>query len=72
MWPFSLRYYSGSLQLPLINGPTEGILIAISLKLFTAVVGVQFWTLEILPGWQNNTIFVIVTLISSFLTIGVK
>lgn len=56
----------------MINGPTEGILIAISLKLFTAVVGVQFWTLEIVPGWQNNTIFVIVTLVSSFLTIGVK
>lgn len=66
------RYYSGSLQLPLINGPTEGILIAISLKLFTAVVGPQFWTQEALPGWQVNTIFVLITAASSFFTIGVK
>ncbi|GAB9462761.1 hypothetical protein Gpo141_00000245 [Globisporangium polare] len=66
------EYYSGSLQLPLINGPTEGILIAISLKLFTAVVGPQFWTQEALPGWQVNTIFVLITAASSFFTIGVN
>lgn len=66
------EYYSGSLQLPLINGPTEGILIGISLKLFTAIVGTQFWTQEVVAGVQANTIFVIVTAISTFFTILVK
>lgn len=33
------EYYTGSLNLPAINGPTEGILIAISLKLLTAALG---------------------------------
>uniref|UniRef100_K3WTS5 CDP-alcohol phosphatidyltransferase n=1 Tax=Globisporangium ultimum (strain ATCC 200006 / CBS 805.95 / DAOM BR144) TaxID=431595 RepID=K3WTS5_GLOUD len=66
------EYYSGSLQLPLINGPTEGILIGCALKLFTAWVGSQFWTQEIIPGFQNNSVFVIVTAISSFFTIAVN
>ena len=29
------RYYVGSLELPAFNGPTEGILLGIALKLFT-------------------------------------
>ncbi|KAF1328624.1 Cdp-alcohol phosphatidyltransferase, partial [Globisporangium splendens] len=66
------EYYSGSLQLPMINGPTEGILIGCALKLFTAWVGSQFWTQESIPGFQNNSIFVIITAISSFFTIAVN
>ncbi|RLN97147.1 hypothetical protein BBJ28_00007853 [Nothophytophthora sp. Chile5] len=65
-------YYSGSLQLPIINGPTEGILIGVALKLFTAVVGVDFWTQETIPGVQNNSVFVIVTVVSTFFTLVVK
>ncbi|ETI33818.1 hypothetical protein L914_18778 [Phytophthora nicotianae] len=66
------EYYSGSLELPLINGPTEGILIGIALKLFTAVVGVDFWNQEMIEGVQNNSLFVIVTMISSCFTLLVN
>ncbi|TDH68473.1 hypothetical protein CCR75_001427 [Bremia lactucae] len=63
------EYYSGSLELPLINGPTEGILLGIALKLFTAVVGVDFWNQDLLEGVQNNSIFVIFTTIGAFVTL---
>lgn len=58
--------------LPIINGPTEGILIGIALKLFTAAVGVDFWNREMVEGVQNNSLFVIVTMISSCFTLMVK
>ncbi|RLN91572.1 hypothetical protein BBJ28_00013050 [Nothophytophthora sp. Chile5] len=58
--------------LPIINGPTEGILIGVALKLLTAVVGVDFWTQETIPGVQNNSVFVIVTVVSTFFTLVVK
>lgn len=66
------RYYSGSLELPIINGPTEGILIGIALKLFTSAVGVDFWNQELVEGVQNNSLFVIVTMISSCFTLLIK
>ncbi|KAE9109578.1 hypothetical protein PF010_g11483 [Phytophthora fragariae] len=66
------EYYSGSLELPIINGPTEGILIGIALKLFTAAVGVDFWSQEMIEGVQNNSVFVIVTMISSCFTLMVN
>lgn len=69
---YCCRYYSGSLELPIINGPTEGILIGIALKLFTAAVGVDFWNREMVEGVQNNSLFVIVTMISSCFTLMVK
>lgn len=70
--PCLFRYYSGSLQLPIINGPTEGILIGIGLKFLTAALGPSFWTQEIIPGYQNNTIFVLTTIGSTMLTLLVK
>lgn len=66
------EYYSGSLVLPVFNGPTEGILIGIALKLFTAVVGVDFWKQELIEGVQNNSLFVIITMIGSFCTLTVN
>ncbi|CEG39698.1 cdpalcohol phosphatidyltransferase [Plasmopara halstedii] len=66
------EYYSGSLELPIFNGPTEGILIGIALKLFTAIVGVDFWKEESIEGVQNNSLFVIVTMIGSCFTLMIN
>ncbi|CAH0475531.1 unnamed protein product [Peronospora belbahrii] len=66
------EYYSGTLELPIVNGPTEGILIGIALKLFTSFVGVDFWNQELVDGVQNNSLFVIVAMITSFFTLLVN
>ena len=66
------RYYVGSLELPAFNGPTEGILLGIALKLFTSFVGVDFWNQEIIEGVQNNSLVVIATLITSCCTLLIK
>jgi ethanolaminephosphotransferase len=66
------EYYSGLLSLPIINGPTEGILVGVFLKLLTAFMGPAFWKFEYIPGLQNNTVFVLATVIASIPTIGVK
>ncbi|CAI5713617.1 unnamed protein product [Hyaloperonospora brassicae] len=66
------EYYSGSLELPVINGPTEGILLGVALKLFTALVGVDFWTHELVNGVQNNSLLVCLTIVSSCVTLLVN
>ncbi|GLD99572.1 hypothetical protein PINS_up008298 [Pythium insidiosum] len=66
------EYYSGSLSLPLINGPTEGILIGVFLKLLTAYLGPSFWLQESFLGIQYNTLFVLSTVISSVPTVLVN
>uniref|UniRef100_A0AAV1UPU4 CDP-alcohol phosphatidyltransferase n=1 Tax=Peronospora matthiolae TaxID=2874970 RepID=A0AAV1UPU4_9STRA len=66
------EYYSGSLELPVINGPTEGILLGIALKLFTACVGVDFWTHELIDGVQNNSLLVCVLIVSLCATLLVN
>ncbi|CAK4675910.1 hypothetical protein LEN26_020434 [Aphanomyces euteiches] len=64
------EYYTGSLELPIINGPTEGVLIGVSLKLLTAVLGTGFWHQEtFIPGVQNNTLFLYSTILTSTLTV---
>ncbi|KDO22507.1 hypothetical protein SPRG_11691 [Saprolegnia parasitica CBS 223.65] len=65
------EYYTGSLDLPILNGPTEGVLIAIGIKLFTAIMGPSFWLQEstILPGVLHNTIFLGVMIASSTFTV---
>ncbi|KAF0700023.1 Aste57867_9409 [Aphanomyces stellatus] len=64
------EYYTGSLELPIINGPTEGVLIAVSLKLVTAAMGVSFWHEEtFVPGVQNNTLFLFAMISTSSLTV---
>lgn len=47
------------LNLPIINGPTEGLIITCGLYFWTAFVGADFW-LEIEPttGLQWNTLFI--------------
>ena len=72
MCTFVGRYYSGSLELPVINGPTEGILLGVALKLFTALVGVDFWTHELVDGVQNNSLLVCLTIVSSGVTLLIK
>ncbi|TMW65115.1 hypothetical protein Poli38472_009282 [Pythium oligandrum] len=63
------EYYSGLLSLPIINGPTEGILIGVFLKLVTASIGPSFWLEEYIPGYQNNTVFVLATAFASVPTV---
>jgi ethanolaminephosphotransferase len=48
--------YTGELVLPIVNGPTEGIICLCLSKLFTAYVGASFW-LEpniLFPQYANN------------------
>lgn len=66
------EYYSGILELPAFNGPTEGILIGIALKFLTAYLGPSFWLEEIIPGYQNNTVFLIITVAATIMTISVN
>ncbi|CAH0488746.1 unnamed protein product [Peronospora farinosa] len=66
------EYYVGSLELPAFNGPTEGILLGIALKLFTSFVGIDFWNQELIEGVQNNSLVVIAMLITSCCTLLVN
>uniref|UniRef100_H3GFE6 CDP-alcohol phosphatidyltransferase n=1 Tax=Phytophthora ramorum TaxID=164328 RepID=H3GFE6_PHYRM len=58
------EYYTGTLALPVINGPNEGLLIMYSIYIATAIVGPAFWTQPnvLLPQLQNNHVFVLITL----------
>ena len=44
--------HTGSFTLPIINGPTEGLLVLASLKALTAFVGPTWWTQP--EPWLNN------------------
>ncbi|ETW10434.1 hypothetical protein H310_00739 [Aphanomyces invadans] len=64
------EYYTGSLELPIINGPTEGVLIGVTLKLVTAALGTGFWREEtFVDGIQNNTLFLFLMLATSSITV---
>lgn len=60
------EYYTGTLALPVINGPNEGLLIMYSIYFGTAIVGPAIWTQPniIFPQLNNNHVFVLVTIIS--------
>lgn len=66
------EYYTGLLSLPVINGPSEGIIIGALLKLWTAYVGASFWKRTIFFGLENNAIFSLITLIATMLTLAAK
>jgi len=53
--------YTGELVLPVVNGPTEGILFLCLTKLWTAYVGADWWERPnaLVPSVQNNTAFVL-------------
>ncbi|TYZ62392.1 hypothetical protein PybrP1_010202 [[Pythium] brassicae (nom. inval.)] len=61
------EYYTGTLALPIINGPNEGLAIMYSLYVATAVVGPAFWTQPnvLYPALNNNHVFVIITFIAA-------
>ncbi|KAF4320629.1 hypothetical protein BBO99_00004803 [Phytophthora kernoviae] len=61
------EYYTGTLALPIINGPNEGLLIMYSIYIGTAIVGPQFWTQQniIFPELHNNHVFVLITITSA-------
>ena len=40
------EYYTGTLVLPIINGPTEGLIIAAGCHVFTAYAGADWWLSE--------------------------
>ena len=56
----------------MINGPTEGILVGVTFKLFTAVVGPAFWLEEMVPGIQNNSLVLIMAGVTGFFTLIIK
>ncbi|KAE8914921.1 hypothetical protein PF005_g2022 [Phytophthora fragariae] len=60
------EYYTGTLALPVVNGPNEGLLIMYSIYFGTAIVGPAMWTQPniIFPQLNNNHVFVLVTIIS--------
>ena len=38
------EYYTGALELPMVNGPTDGVLLAVAVKMVTAIYGQDIWT----------------------------
>jgi len=64
------EFFTGELILPIINGPNEGILFGVATYWLTAIVGTSFWTQEIIPGFQNNTIYLICGLALAALTLS--
>mmetsp|Transcript_3048 Transcript_3048/g.8083 ORF Transcript_3048/g.8083 Transcript_3048/m.8083 type:complete len:385 (-) Transcript_3048:371-1525(-) len=64
------EYYCDEFDLPPINGPSEGILIFTALEILTAVKGPGIWHAETLvPGLQNNSVFVLGLAIGALVTI---
>jgi ethanolaminephosphotransferase len=61
------EYYTGTLALPIVNGPNEGLAIMYSCYLATAAVGPGFWLQPnvLVPSLRNNEAFVLMTLIAS-------
>lgn len=67
------EYYTGILELPVINGPTEGILLAIGLKVLTGIRGPGFWLEPSFVGQlKNNDLLLLGFGLSSILTICSK
>eukprot|EP00644_Phytophthora_capsici_P008422 jgi/Phyca11/17307/fgenesh1_pg.PHYCAscaffold_26_\ len=61
------EYYTGTLALPIINGPNEGLLIMYSIYIGTAIVGPTVWTQPniLFPDLNNNHVFVLITITSA-------
>ncbi|KAJ0408409.1 hypothetical protein ATCC90586_009184 [Pythium insidiosum] len=61
------EYYTGTLALPIINGPNEGLAIMYSCYFATALVGPAFWRDQnvMLPTLRNNEAFVILLFVSA-------
>jgi ethanolaminephosphotransferase len=61
------EYYTGTLALPIVNGPNEGLAIMYSCYLGTAVVGTEVWLQPnvLVPALRNNEAFVLLTLVAS-------
>ncbi|TMW63199.1 hypothetical protein Poli38472_002140 [Pythium oligandrum] len=61
------EYYTGTLALPIINGPNEGLAIMYSCYLATAIIGPQFWLESniLVPSLRNNEAFVLMTFIAA-------
>ncbi|ETK89851.1 hypothetical protein F441_06379 [Phytophthora nicotianae CJ01A1] len=61
------EYYTGTLALPIINGPNEGLLIMYSIYIVTAIVGPNVWTQPniLFPQLNNNHVFVLITITSA-------
>lgn len=59
------EYYTGTLALPIVNGPNEGLAIMYSLYLATAFFGPAFWTQPNLlyPALNNNHVFILITFV---------
>lgn len=58
------EYYRGALILPIINGPNEGIMVAIGIYFVTAALGPQWWVVNSitiasssLPQWLQRDTF---------------
>lgn len=61
------EYYTGTLALPIINGPNEGLAIMYSLYLATAIVGPAFWAQPnvFYPALNNNHMFILMTFVAA-------
>jgi len=64
------EYFTGEFDLPIINGPNEGILLLAGLQLLTAWRGASLWTSDsIIEGVPNNTILVLFFFVGAILTV---
>ena len=62
------EYYVGSLNLPVINGPNEGVLLGVLFHLWTAFVGTTWWTGNTGLGVARNDVLIGVLSTLSLLT----
>ncbi|CAI5714299.1 unnamed protein product [Hyaloperonospora brassicae] len=58
------EYYTGTLALPVINGPNEGLLIMYSTYVATSIIGPSVWMQPnlVIPQLNNNHVFVLFTI----------
>eukprot|EP01061_Rhynchopus_euleeides_P000461 TRINITY_DN10322_c0_g2_i2.p1 TRINITY_DN10322_c0_g2~~TRINITY_DN10322_c0_g2_i2.p1 ORF type:complete len:434 (+),score=157.83 TRINITY_DN10322_c0_g2_i2:135-1436(+) len=63
------EYYVGSLNLPVINGPNEGVLLGALFHLWTAYAGTRWWTDMTSLGVQRSTILNLVLATLGLITI---
>ncbi|KAI9923200.1 hypothetical protein PsorP6_002277 [Peronosclerospora sorghi] len=61
------EYYTGTLALPIINGPNEGVFIMYTIYITTAFVGPTVWSQPniLFPKLNNNHVFVLFTIVSA-------
>eukprot|EP01064_Diplonema_japonicum_P000555 TRINITY_DN10359_c0_g2_i1.p1 TRINITY_DN10359_c0_g2~~TRINITY_DN10359_c0_g2_i1.p1 ORF type:complete len:425 (+),score=66.55 TRINITY_DN10359_c0_g2_i1:26-1276(+) len=63
------EYYVGSLDLPIINGPNEGVLLGVGLQFWTAYAGNAWWNTVNSYGYTYNTVAILMLSCGAVVTV---